>query len=144
MKRLFTMTLLVSGTILVALATGGCGGSSESLENTTWILAEYATADGSLTETLATTEIDATFAEGEVVGTGGCNSYRGTYEVDGDSLSFSPLASTMMACEQSIMDQETAFHAAMNAVVTYEIDNDSLVLKNEAGDTVLVFNQSAE
>lgn len=144
MRRLLTMVLLAPSTLLIALAALGCGDSGASLENVRWILTEYAETDGSTAEALGSTEVDATFVDGNVSGTGGCNTYRGGYEADGASLSISPVSSTMMACDQPILDQETAFFAAMSAVASYEIENNNLVLMNDAGDTILVFSRSAE
>ncbi len=47
---------------------------------------------------------------------------------------------TLMACaDQTVMDQERQFHAALNAITRYELNNDRLALLNEQGDVVLRF-----
>ena len=43
---------------------------------------------------------------GEVVGSGGCNSFFGTFDQDGDAVTFGPLASTRKACPPDVMDAE--------------------------------------
>jgi len=54
------------------------------------------------------------------VGNSGCNRFTGGYLVDGNSLSFGPLASTRMACVDT-MELEARFLDAMSRVDRYEI-----------------------
>src|SRR5512139_3970299 len=52
-------------------------------------------------------------SDGTLSGSGGCNNYTTTYELDGDQLTVaSPIASTMMFCETG-MNQESAYLAAL-------------------------------
>lgn len=44
--------------------------------------------------------------DGQVYGTGGVNRLRGTWSVDGDTLTFGPVASTLMAGPPAAMHQE--------------------------------------
>jgi len=60
-------------------------------------------------------------AEGGAGGSAGCNSYGTSYAVDGDSITFEGAFSTMMACEQSIMDLELQYLAALSTATRYEI-----------------------
>jgi heat shock protein HslJ len=66
--------------------------------------------------------------EGNMVqGHGGCNSFRGKYEIkDGNRISFSGLASTMMACPD--MENESAFMKAVESADNYVISGNSLQL----------------
>lgn len=48
-------------------------------------------------------------SEGDVVGSGGCNNFFGSFTQNGRLISFGPLASTRMACPQPIMDAERDF-----------------------------------
>jgi putative lipoprotein len=61
-------------------------------------------------------------ADGTVNGHGGCNGFGGTATITGDSLSFGPLAGTMMACAEAIMNQENKFHAALAATASFRVD----------------------
>jgi heat shock protein HslJ len=61
-------------------------------------------------------------ADGMVSGSGGCNQYSGPYEVDGGSIRFGDLASTLMLCEGQVGAQETAFMAALGGATTWRID----------------------
>ena len=75
---------------------------------------------------------------GTVSGVGPCNSYRGSIQVDGSSVTIGSLAETMMACDQPLMDAQDAFTAALRAAETAEVDGDTLVLTG-ADDTTLTF-----
>ncbi len=57
--------------------------------------------------------------DGKVYGDSGCNRFTGGYSTDGDQISIGPLASTMMACEQPVMDAEATFLTRIQAAVGY-------------------------
>jgi heat shock protein HslJ len=62
-----------------------------------------------------------------VQGHGGCNSFRGKYEVtEGSRISFRGIASTMMACPD--MENETVFMKAIESTDNYIISGNSLQL----------------
>jgi heat shock protein HslJ len=58
--------------------------------------------------------------DGTFGGNGSCNNFSGGVEIDGESISFGPIASTMMACEAG-MEQEAAYLAALENASSYEI-----------------------
>ena len=66
-------------------------------------------------------------AGGRLSGSGGCNRITGSYQLDGDRLTFGPIASTRMACPEA-MDQEQAFLKALAAVRSYRIPGGTLEL----------------
>ena len=115
--------------------------SSGDLEGPTWEV-ESLVVDGETTPAVEGTTMTATFDDGGVGGSGGCNSYAGSYSVDGDTIAFGPIASTLIACEDPIGAQEQAFFAALGAADTFDVDGATLTLLD--GDTVLVtFQESA-
>lgn len=61
--------------------------------------------------------------DGMVSGTGGCNRYAGSAKFDSSSLKFLPLASTRMACSAAVMKQEGKFHATLEKVRAWRIDD---------------------
>jgi heat shock protein HslJ len=65
--------------------------------------------------------------DGTVSGFAGCNRFTGSFQSDGDELSFSPLASTRMACAEG-MEQENQFLAALTEVERYSIHSSELAL----------------
>ncbi|UWR22145.1 META domain-containing protein [Sulfitobacter sp. S190] len=68
----------------------------------------------------------------------GCNRMRGRYILDGNSLTFSPAASTMMACPEPIGALERRLGEVMAEVATYVIEGETLVLRNADGDPLAV------
>lgn len=58
--------------------------------------------------------------EGRASGHGGCNSFTATYSSSGrDEIDFGPIASTKMACEGPVMEQEARYFAILDAVETF-------------------------
>lgn len=68
-------------------------------------------------------------ADQRVNGFGGCNHFNGAYELDEahSRISFSQVASTMMACESG-MDVEKAFHAMLLRVDNFSLNGNHLTL----------------
>jgi len=67
-----------------------------------------------------------------VRGSGGCNLLVGTYQLDGDKLTFGTAATTMMACVQG-METESAFLKALEQVRKYKIEGNRLDLLSADG-----------
>jgi putative lipoprotein len=76
-----------------------------------------------------------------VAGRGGCNRYGGSVKVSGASMLMSELFSTKMACAPALMDQETRFMAALQAVRTFRMDGEKLVLVDATGKARLRFTR---
>jgi len=68
--------------------------------------------------------------EGTVFGSAGCNRYTGIYSLDGDRLTINVLAVTARMCDAS-METEDAFLAALQDELTFEIQNNRLILTSE-------------
>ncbi len=130
--------VLCCGLLMAATACGGDDGG-RALEGTKWVLTSYA-VDGTMKDALVTAATDATFADGQVSGNAGINQYNGPYELDGDDLSVGPLASTKMAGDAMVMEQEAAFLAALEAAASFEIDGDTLIIMDSSGAAVLEFS----
>lgn len=77
-----------------------------------------------------------------VSGNTGCNTFATGYSRDGDSMSIDLPASTMMACDQPIMDQEAQFFRALEQVASYELGHESLYLRAEDGSTLIWFRDA--
>jgi len=117
--------------ILVLLALSACTSekSSQSLAGTSW---ELATMDGQFP--LTGSSITLSFEDGQMGGSAGCNSYGGSYEVDGDSIKPGELMSTMMYCQaEGVMDQEMAYLTFLSKVRTYAIIDRMLYLSQPDG-----------
>jgi heat shock protein HslJ len=100
-----------------------------NLVGTAWSANSYNNGKGGFTTLLTGTQMTIQFgADGSVSGSSGCNRFTGMYQTSGTSLMFGPLATTRMACEQAIMDQEQAFLAALAATKSYRIVGTTLTL----------------
>ncbi len=77
-------------------------------------------------------------------GNAGCNSYAAEAMIEDKSISFSAAAATRMACPPEIMDQESAYFAALAAVRSYERDGTSLRLLDAAGIPLIGLVAKAE
>jgi heat shock protein HslJ len=79
------------------------------------------------------------FKDGQVSGSSGCNTYSGSYTVNGDQLTFGPMATTRKACaDQAVSDQETAFLAALEATASFSGTKSAVTLL--AADGTITFN----
>jgi heat shock protein HslJ len=72
----------------------------------------------------------------QVRGFGGCNNFFGGYHVSGDKLQFADLATTMMACADT-MELEQQFLQQMHAVRKFRLTGNSLFLLDENDATLL-------
>ncbi|MCK0154046.1 META domain-containing protein [Alcanivorax sp. S6407] len=112
-----------------------CQIPSAELTNTRWVLSHLADEAVALPEGSQTPYL--TFTAEQARGNGGCNSFQGGYQQEGDSLRFQPLASTKMACPA--METEQAFHQALSNSNRYRIDGELLTLFDEEDQAVASF-----
>ncbi|HEX5827592.1 MAG TPA: META domain-containing protein [Candidatus Limnocylindrales bacterium] len=73
------------------------------------------------------------FTADGVVGDSGCNSFNGGYTLDGETVTIGPLATTMKACEQPLMDQETQLLTALQTPATVEASGGMVTLRDANG-----------
>jgi heat shock protein HslJ len=112
-----------------------------SLEGTLWVLDAYLNSQGELVDVLPDTEVTAKFQDGQVTGKAGCNNYFGSYESDGSSLTLGAMGMTEMFCApEALMDQESAYLAALESAASYRIADGELQVASADGETVLTFS----
>ena len=135
MKRTTLKIAVMALTVLIVACGAGPAGGAD-LQDTRWGLV---TLEGE--SPLPDRAPSAEFAEDQISGSTGCNTYFGTYEVSGDELSIGAVAVTEMWCmePEGVMDQEKAFLNALNTVASYQVETGRLELYNEAGTQILVF-----
>ncbi|MBK8988343.1 MAG: META domain-containing protein [Chloroflexi bacterium] len=78
------------------------------------------------------TTLTAVFGDSEVSGSAGCNTYTGPLNPVNDFFTVGPIASTLMLCDEPIMQQEQAYLAALQALTGYQwgserVDNTRVV-----------------
>ena len=81
------------------------------------------------------------FLEGQVTGTTGCNSFRGTYTVNGSDLTLSPLATTLVGCPAPLDAVERQILDRLARVTSYEVASARLNLR-DGDETVLLYDES--
>lgn len=82
-------------------------------------LAEDIDGGGVIDRLQTTLEVSA---DGKVTGMGGCNRYAGSANIDGNAIKFLPMGSTRMACSPAVMKQESKFHATLEKVRAWRVD----------------------
>ncbi|MCE0487121.1 META domain-containing protein [Ornithinimicrobium sediminis] len=146
------LVLLVVGTVglLAACGSTSSDGPAESsapdaatLEGTSWRVVSVVDEAGRTTEVPDEVTATATFEDGTVSGTGGCNRWSAPYEIAGTSLTVGEAASTMMACPGAPGEVEAAFLGALPRVSGWAAGDDGLTLLDASGGTVLALTEQA-
>ena len=132
---------ILAGTLGAALLISALPGitvaqedDSYAAEGAAWSLSSIAGGD-----VPAGVEVSLLLEDGEVTGNGGCNSYFGSYEIGGDTLSFGPLASTQAFCEGPQQDTEDAYMPLLDGVAGWSIDSGTLSLSDADGTVTLTY-----
>ena len=135
-RRLGTSTVVV-------LAVAGCGTATGSPPEITgeWELVEFS-RDGAVVPEPVDGRATLVVTDGQLGGTSFCNSYSGSYRLDGDDLSVSGLGGTEMACAPGLMEAESAYLAALGAVEQAATADGYLVLSG--GDAELRYRPLPE
>lgn len=81
-------------------------------------------------------------AAGRLSGHNGCNGFFGSYEITGDRIAIGPLGATQMACEQPVMELESAFMLMLGQARGFTRDGARLVLTDDEGHTCATFVQT--
>lgn len=114
---------------------------SQELAGSSWLASFVNT--GSSDGTVSSSSIQAAQQslvfdnQGKISGNAGCNNYFGSYQVEGNTLTFNEVGSTKMFCGDGLMAEESAFLAALQEADTYKITGDSLQIY-AADETTLV------
>lgn len=130
--KLYSMIVILA----LAVTLAACGGSSSdevNLEGTSWVLFAYRK-----TKPIETARPTLTFQDGQVSGNASCNSYGGSYEVNGDNISFGAMFMTEMYCmePEGIMDQESVYLQMLGSAERFELSEGQLVIFMTDGETL--------
>lgn len=131
-KKISTITMLLSlllgCLLLIGCTTAKDQDENSSLTDTIWVL--QTTNHPLLPDTTITIEFNT---DVQVNGSAGCNSYFGSYSLDGSGLITSPLGSTEMWCE-GFMEQESAFLQMLQSATGLTAAENSLTIHTPDGD----------
>ncbi len=141
LKRYLMVLVAVLAPLVVQAQTGrDLSTDQRVLTGSDWRLVSFGTA-GAETNVIAGTTVNVKFGEdGRASGSTGCNSYSGTYQVRGDSITIGRLASTRRAClDPNANQQEQRFLAALEAANRFRLSSDRLTILSNRGRNVLNF-----
>jgi heat shock protein HslJ len=145
-----TLGLLAAATMVAALAAPALAADEpdpdapiavDLIAGLDWSLVRQQ-VDGVLTELPADVIVTLRLEDGTATGNGGCNDYFGSYQLDGDALTFGAIGATEMYCFGS-SDVEAAYFANLAAVATGVSTGGTLVMTDAAGGIILEFEPSA-
>jgi heat shock protein HslJ len=111
---------------------------ADGIEGLTWLLQEQA-VDGTLTAPPEGVIVSLILEGGSAGGSGGCNAYFASYELDGSAVSFSEIGSTMMFCEGAPGEVEAAYFTNLALVASWASDGFALTLSDADGNAILTF-----
>ena len=106
-----------------------------------WIVDSYATTPGTVVAVLEGTQLDVAFQITSVGGSAGCNAYSGVYGTNGNVVRVGRLATTNMACDAAVMDQETAFLGALQGAALIESRGSTLNLTDRSGGILVALSR---
>jgi heat shock protein HslJ len=107
-----------------------------------WTVTGFNTGD-SVDSPAEGTELTVTFENGAVSGSSGCNTFNGSYTLTGTTLAIGPLASTKMACEQPVMDQETAFLTTLQGATGFTTNGANVTLVAADGSNAVTLTPAS-
>ncbi|WP_301665451.1 META domain-containing protein [Methanoculleus frigidifontis] len=115
-----------------------------TLEGPTWELLSYS-CNASMVPVISGTTVTATFGNGSVGGSAGCNSYGGAYTVDGSALTVGEIFRTEMYCLEpaGVMEQEDRYLDLLGRVAGCQIEGGQLTLVDAGGNATLFFEGAA-
>jgi len=112
--------------------------ASASLENTDWRLTRLGEAAVAAASQQREPYFVLSSKSHRVSGSGGCNRFTGSYQLNGDELTFGPIVTTLMACPEG-MDTEKAFLKALTETKTWKLTEQKLELFDAHGKLLASF-----
>jgi heat shock protein HslJ len=110
-------------TIAALLALSGCAAAGP--EGRTLGAGAWRAVDINGFPVAATPPVTLQLGDGKASGSAGCNSFSGTYDLKPkEGIRFGPLATTRMACEAAVMEQEQRFLSILAAARGYSYYGD--------------------
>ncbi len=118
-----------------------CSGykTKKGLIGPTWVVTEIAGQSLQEMEHMQPPFFTLNADTNQVSGFAGCNRFHGTYLFKGEIFIFNKIASTRMACPKGT-SVERAFFEALDSTESFEIQDDTLYLKNNRDESVLTLH----
>jgi heat shock protein HslJ len=108
-----------------------------------WDLSSYNNGKGAIQTVITGSQTTADFrADWKLSGTGGCNQYNAEYTTTASNgITITQPITTLMACAEPVMQQETQYLSLLQQATKYEISGDQLTMYNSAGTKVLIYKK---
>jgi heat shock protein HslJ len=108
-----------------------------------WDLFSYNNGKGGIETVIIGSTTTADFgADGKLAGSAGCNQYSATYTTSGSKgITITQPITTLMACENNLMQQETQYLSLLQKAAKYEISGDQLTLFDSTGTKILIYKK---
>ncbi len=139
MKLLMAAMSAIMCLVFTGCARGACGGEFEDIH---WKLKSYGTP-GTLQPVQGNDDITLNFEseEKQINGSGGCNSYFGSYSIDSNCrLKITELGATEMAClDPILMQQEQNYFNILQDAESIQVEGEELHISGSSG--VLVYTR---
>ena len=106
-----------------------------ALSGTPWQATGINNGKGGVSSTATTGMATALFGtDMKLSGNTGCNTYNTTYKTTGNTITIAtPMATTRMACDQALMEQEQQYLAALAKAAVFVVTESKLELRDSAG-----------
>ncbi len=134
--------LAIAAAAFTATACSATGGTGGTIDGTSWSLTTY-DVSGTATAVPAGMRVDATFAEGKVAGSSGCNVYNAPVTISEATIEVGPAATTSMACDEDRTSLEQAYLGNLANAATFTATSDTLTLFDSSGTSILIFAAAA-
>jgi|GEM_PF-415900 len=108
------------------------------LANTSWVAERFEGFGVPLPDARPTIAFSA---DGQADVFGGCNSFIGTYTVNGNQIAIVIGAGTGMACSDAVLAQEASYLSLLTRARVYELPSGQLVLRDSGGAELLRFSR---
>ena len=117
--------------------------AAADIENIDWTLVSYGGQNNPTAVLPATpNDITAKFSGGTITGSAGCNSYMGSYQIVGNSLTITINSFTLMLCNPpAVMNQESTFISALETAQSYQLLGNKLKIPYSGGVLIFTTNQ---
>jgi heat shock protein HslJ len=117
---------------------------AQALAKTTWQVSSYNNGKQAVVSVLNGTTLTVEFDEdGKLKGTGGCNSYAGSYKLASNKISIGALNATLKAClePKGLMEQEAHYLAALASADTFTLSGYTLEMRTVSGALAATFTR---
>ncbi|MDJ0752827.1 MAG: META and DUF4377 domain-containing protein [Ardenticatenaceae bacterium] len=115
-----------------------------TIENTRWVLGGTLVGGDAFVRTAIDSEIFIKLEDGQVSGFTGCNNLMGSYTLEGNFLSFGPLATTKKACEAERNEREAIVLEWLEKTAVVEVERQVMGLSDENGMLLMNFQIESE